>query len=319
MKGYSFEAIQKALKKRGIQSPERKVIVFPPANVWRHLAKFDKQFDIGENNIHNYGLLCLKPDYGLNDAPLAWQLVLHEHIVSEGAIPSKLDENFFMWKTEGAHDGIYGVLTCHVDDLAVAGEQKWLNGLHDRMVQKFKKVSRQVLPFEHCGAEYSETKQGYCISQKAFVDRMKPADIPTRREESDLTPEEVTSFRSMLGALLGLTSTRLDLIAEVSFLQSKVTSAKVRDLKQADLGIHYKKFKTDHQRLFCIHDASAASKGRNYAQEGVLVCMMDDFFVNEKASEWCSDEEALTTRRSCTCDLCPRLQGEESVLLYFPW
>ena len=280
------------------------MIVFPPANVWRHLAKFDKQFDIGENNIHNYGLLCLKPVYGLNDAPLAWQLVLHEHIVSEGAVPSKLDENFFTWKNEGTQDGIYGVLTCHVDDLAIAGEQKWLDGLHDRMVKKFKKVSRQVLPFEHCGAEYSKTKQGYCISQKAFVDRMKPADIPSRSEESDLTPDEVTSFRSILGALLWLTSTRLDLIAEVSFLQSKVTSAKVRDLKQAnvvlkkakeykDLGIHYKQFKTDQQRLVCIHDASAASKGRNYAQEGVLVCMMDDNFVNQKASEWCSDEEAL--------------------------
>ena len=304
LKGYSFEAIQRALKKKGIQSPERKVIVFPPANVWRHLAKFDKQFDIGENNIHNYGLLCLKPVYGLNDAPLAWQLLLHEHIVSEGAVPSKLDENFFTWKNEGTQDGIYGVLTCHVDDLAIAGEQKWLDGLHDRMVKKFKKVSRQVLPFEHCGAEYSKTKQGYCISQKAFVGRMKPADIPSRSEESDLTPDEVTSFRSILGALLWLTSTRLDLIAEVSFLQSKVTSAKVRDLKQAnvvlkkakeykDLGIHYKQFKTDRQRLVCIHDASAASKGRNYAQEGVLVCMMDDNFVNEKASEWCSDEEAL--------------------------
>ena len=103
------------------------------------------------------------------------------------------------------------------------------------MAQKFKKVSRQVLPFEHCGAEYSETKQGYWISQKFFVDRMKPADIPSRSEESDLTPDEVTSFRSMLGALLWLTSTRLDLIAEVSFLQSKVTSAKVRDLKQANV------------------------------------------------------------------------------------
>ena len=67
---------------------------------------FDKQFDIGENNIHNYGLLCLKPVYGLNDAPLAWQLVLHEHIGSEGAVPSKLDENFFMWKNEGTQDGI---------------------------------------------------------------------------------------------------------------------------------------------------------------------------------------------------------------------
>ena len=132
---------------------------------------------------------------------MAWQLVLHEYILSEGATPSKLDENFFTWKKEGIPDGIYGVLTCHVDDLAIAGEQKWLDGLHDRMVKTFKKVSRQVLPFEHCGAEYSETKQGYCISQKAFMDRMKPAEIPSRAKESDLTPEEVTSFRSILGAL----------------------------------------------------------------------------------------------------------------------
>ena len=34
LKGYSFEAIQKALKKKGIHAPERIVIVFPPANVW---------------------------------------------------------------------------------------------------------------------------------------------------------------------------------------------------------------------------------------------------------------------------------------------
>ena len=87
-------------------------------------------------------------------------------------------------------------------------------------------------------------------------------------------------------------------------MQSRVTSAKIRDLKQAnvvlkkaqelkDLGIHYKKFQTDRQRLVCIHDASSAAKGRNYAQEGVLICMMDDNFVKETAPTWCSDQEAL--------------------------
>ena len=303
LKGYSFEAIRKALQKRGIQAPERKVVVYPPANVWRHLAKFDPQFDIGEDNISNYGLLCLKPIYGLNDAPLAWQMVLHEYVLAEGATASKMDENFFMWRRDGVPDSIYGVLTCHVDDLAIAGEAKWLDGLYERMVKKFKKVTRQTMPFEHCGAEYSETKQGLCISQKAFTERLQSTVVPNRPDDDKLKPEEVTMFRSQLGALLWLTSTRLDLIAEVSFLQSKVTTAQIKDLKQTnnviqkakdykELGIHYRRFKTKNQRLVCIHDASSASKGRNYAQEGVLVAVADDYFVDNIAAET-SDEDQV--------------------------
>ena len=217
LKATGFEAIQRALKKKGIQSPERKVIVFPPANVWRHLAKFDKQFR--HRREQHPQLWVALPQARLR---LEWRTscmaagASRAHRFWRSRI-QQVGWELFTWKNEGTQDGIYGVLTCHVDDLAIAGEQKWLDGLHDRMVKKFKKVSRQVQPFEHCGAEYSKTKQGYCISQKAFVDRMKPADIPSRSEESDLTPDEVTSFRSILGALLWLTSTRLDLIAEVSF------------------------------------------------------------------------------------------------------
>ena len=279
------------------------MVVYPPANVWRHLAKFDPQFDIGEDNISNYGLLCLKPIYGLNDAPLAWQLVLHEYVLAEGATASKMDENFFTWKQDGVPDSIYGVLTCHVDDLAIAGEAKWLDGLYERMVKKFKKVTRQTMPFEHCGAEYSETKQGLCISQKAFAERLQSTVVPNRPDEDKLNPEEVTMFRSQLGALLWLTSTRLDLIAEVSFLQSRVTTAQIKDLKQTnnvikkakdykELGIHYRRFRTKNQRLVCIHDASSASKGRNYAQEGVLVAVADDYFVDNIAAET-SDEDQV--------------------------
>ena len=193
LKGYSFEAIRKALQKRGIQTPEKEVVVYPPANVWRHLAKFDPQFDIGEDNISNYGLLCLKPIYGLNDAPLAWQSVLQEYLLVEGATTSKMDENFYTWRQDGVHDSIYGVITCHVDNLAIAGEAKWIDGLYERMMKKFKKVTRQTMPFEHCGAEYSETNQGLCISQKAFTERLQPMAVPNRPDEEKLKPEEVTN------------------------------------------------------------------------------------------------------------------------------
>ena len=44
LKGFTFEDIQRALRKKGITSPTRVVIIFPPANVWRHLGMCSADF-----------------------------------------------------------------------------------------------------------------------------------------------------------------------------------------------------------------------------------------------------------------------------------
>ena len=99
---------------------------------------------------------------------------------------------------------------------------------------KFGKVTRQTLPFTHCGVLYEKIPDGFRVSQDSFAQKLKPAEIPsTRKDEELLTPSEVTMFRSILGGLLWLTATRLDLIAEVCALQSQVTRAKVAHLSQA--------------------------------------------------------------------------------------
>ena len=116
--------------------------------------------------------------------------------------------------------------------------------------------------------------------------------MPDKKDDEKLTREEISDLRSILGALLWLTATRLDIIADLSILQSRVTIAEVRDIKQAnqilikvndfkDTGLFYCYIKTKHQRLMCIHDASSASKGRHYAQEGVLIGLADDYFWNK--------------------------------------
>ena len=79
LKGLSFERVREMLLARGIKTPVRKVAIIAPANVWRHLAKFDARFRIDMIKVNDYVLLCLKPVYGLSDAPLAWQLCLHAH------------------------------------------------------------------------------------------------------------------------------------------------------------------------------------------------------------------------------------------------
>ena len=293
LKGFSFQEIQKALQKLGLQAPTRQVVVYPPLNVWRHLQKYSDVFKVPEHSVTEYGLLCLKPIYGLNDAPLAWQLCLHTFVMELGASRSKMDENCFYWKKEENKcktcdmANMTAMMTTHVDDLAITASRSWLEKHYGLFAQKFKKVTRQKLPFNHCGCRYSALQDGIKIDQQEFSEKITQAKVPSRADDSKLTPEEVSEFRSILGALLWVTATRLDVIADISLLQSRVTIAQVKDIKlanqvlvkvkqHAEVGLLYRRFSTPYQRLVCIHDASSANSGRHYAQEGIMVLLADD-------------------------------------------
>jgi hypothetical protein len=44
MKGLSFRQVQEALRRKGIPSPRRIVVIVPPPNVWRHLGEISPEF-----------------------------------------------------------------------------------------------------------------------------------------------------------------------------------------------------------------------------------------------------------------------------------
>ena len=288
LKGLTFEKVRKLLRNKGIMSPVRKVIIIPPPNVWRHLAARDPSFE-SHGNFGAYGLETDKLVYGLNDAPLAWQLCLHEFLKLIGGCPSVMDENLFIWKTPPPEEKLKALMTTHVDDLFSAAKQRWLDENYQKVKFEFGDVSRQLMPFDHCGCRYERIPDGYKMSQAHFAEKLVQAPVNDKRKDSDpLTPEELTSFRSVLGGLLWVTATRLDLIADVSLLQSCVTKACIEHLKMANkvvlkaknpsclhLGLFFRKL-SGNIRLMCVHDASSASKGRNYAQEGILVLLCED-------------------------------------------
>eukprot|EP00435_Cladocopium_sp_Y103_P056006 s391_g18.t1 len=293
LKGFDFKKIQESLRKLGVSAPTRQVVVFPPWNVWRHLQRHSDLFKVPQHSLHEWGLLCLKPIYGLNDAPLAWQMCLHAYVTELGGVRSHLDENCFYWKSSTTTsspmslDNVTAMVTTHVDDLALTASQDWLDHHYNLFQGKFKKVTRQKLPFAHCGCNYADTPTGFSIDQIEFVEKMKPAPVPARPDDSKLLPNEISDFRSILGALLWITATRLDIIADVSVLQSRVTTATVKEIKLAnevlvkakqhkEAMLHYRQFESDKYRLVCVHDASAANNGRHYAQEGILIFLMDD-------------------------------------------
>ena len=118
-KGFSFEKVRKTLRQRGVISPERRVVVIPPPNVWRHLSSMDETFYVTEEDFGYFGLECLKPAYGLNDAPLAWQVCLHESLEESGGQQSVLDE-------KDAEGSLRAIITTHVDDIAVAADDQFM-------------------------------------------------------------------------------------------------------------------------------------------------------------------------------------------------
>ena len=295
LKGLTFEKVREMLLARGIKTPVRKVAIIAPANVWRHLGKFDPRFRIDVSKVAEFVLICIKPVYGLSDAPLAWQLCLHSHFEEQKGTASLMDENYFYWRD--SKDGYSSGVTTHVDDCGAAGSRKWLDEQYALLVSKFGKVTRQKLPFTHCGVLYSRTQDGIKMSQDEFCGKLKMAPVPSRRDEDSLTAEELTNFRSILGGLLWLTATRLDLVSDVCALQSQVTKAKVGHLKQANnvvkkakaelnqnVGLHYRRLRPP-LRLACVHDSSAAGNVRNYAQEGVLILLCEDKLLKYSREE----------------------------------
>ena len=85
-----------------------------------------------------------------------------------GGVRSQLDENCFLWKTSNSSmslDNASAMVTTHVDDLALTSSQDWLDHHYNLSLGKFKKVTRQTLPFSHCGCNYADTPTGFSIDQ----------------------------------------------------------------------------------------------------------------------------------------------------------
>ncbi|OLQ14518.1 hypothetical protein AK812_SmicGene1358 [Symbiodinium microadriaticum] len=262
LKGLTYKELWKCLKELGLHTVERLIAIVPPHNVWRHLRKLSKKFAIPEDDLANWVLLCLKPVYGLSEAPLAWQLFLHKFLRELGGIQSHFDECFWYWAAPKPGRWPTSSLTTHVDDLAARGKRTWLDNTFELMVKKFGKLTRQKLPFMHCGCKYSRTTDGFKVDQRDYVEMLQPAELGKDDDENrDLTPTEVTSLRSIVGGLMWTSLTRPDVLAELSSLQSAVTKAKVKHLRSANELISRAK-----------EDKDAAI----YYREGVLIVLMSD-------------------------------------------
>ena len=289
LKGFPFKEIERRLKAKGHPAPVRQVSIRPPSNVWRHLREItNSTIKVSQYDSYWYVLDCIKAMYGLNDAPLAWQLALQEYLGTRGGIQSTFDECFYFWPDRPG--SIEGVCTCHVDDNAVAGTSSWRETEYKSFAKQFGGASRDQLPFTHCGIHHQQTSVGLKQDQDAFCQKLQPFPLSKERSNKDdsaLTPDELSGLRAVLGALLWLCQTRLDIICDVVLCQQEVTRSTIATIKAANSALTRAKKYAEHCglvypvlkppfKLMTVGDSSHATRTSSYAQEGCLILLMSD-------------------------------------------
>lgn len=236
LKGFNFQQLDALYKKLGIVAPKRQVVIKPPANVWRHLRAIENsEIHVLDTEIWFYFLELVKPAYGLNDAPFAFQACEGEFFVQElHALRSAFDENFYFWAEKPGTVSALG--TAHVDDNEIGTPDtqegcEWKEDAHRKFEAKFGTVKRVSLPLKHCGIQYTKITYGYVMDQNEYCQSIKPMAIEVHRLkdiESFLTRAELTLFRGILGALLWLCQTNMTIICDVVLLQQEVTKARIK-------------------------------------------------------------------------------------------
>ena len=241
-------------------------------------------------------LLRLKKTcYGLTDGPWAWYKHISEELRSMSCSYkiSRGDPCLF-FLTEG--EKLTGIISLATDDMIHGGgEQHWanMNSLNTRYkMGKFSKGSGRFTGKEIVKNENGSIRihQGPYIQEKVHeiqLDRER-----RRRRYSRCTPAEVSSLRTLVGALAWVgKETRPDICGRVSLLQQSFPEPLIKDIIEAnsvarelhsdpELGILIQPIPLERLRIGVITDASWANTGDQHTENN------DHDYWEETPSGW---------------------------------
>jgi hypothetical protein len=159
--------------------------------------------------------------YGLRQAPRAWFERFVAHVTSLGFIQSRADTSLFVYSKHGAT----AYLLLYVDDMILsASTTELLRHIIKRLHDAF--AVKDLGPVHHfLGIKVRRNATGFFLSQAQYAEDLleragmancnsvpTPADTKPKASTTEGTPvADVTSYRSLAGALQYLTITRPDI------------------------------------------------------------------------------------------------------------
>ncbi|GJV42687.1 putative ribonuclease H-like domain-containing protein [Tanacetum coccineum] len=160
--------------------------------------------------------------YGLHQAPRAWYETLSTYLLNNGFQRRKIDKTLFIKR----HKGDILLVQVYVDDIIFGSTKKELCFAFEKLMhEKFQMSSMGELTF-FLGLQVKQKKDGIFISQDKYVDEIlkkfgftevKTAStlMDTQKpllKDEDGKEVDVHMYRSMIGSLMYLTSSRPDIM-----------------------------------------------------------------------------------------------------------
>lgn len=167
--------------------------------------------------------------YGLKQAPRAWYNKIDSHFLNQGFKRSENDATFYVRRLL---DGGSLIVSLYVDDLLVtSNNQQEVHQLMEEMKNQFEMSSLGEMNY-FLGLEVHQSESGIFLNQEKYarevlkkfkMESCKSAPTPlvwnlkpSKEDEADKI--DTSRYRSLIGSLLYLTSSRPDLMYAASLL-----------------------------------------------------------------------------------------------------
>ncbi|GJW12797.1 putative ribonuclease H-like domain-containing protein [Tanacetum coccineum] len=163
--------------------------------------------------------------YGLHQAPRAWYETLSTYLLDNGFQRGKIDMTLFIKR----HKGDILLVQSYMDDIIFGSTKKELCFAFEKLMhEKFQMCSMGELTF-FLGLQVKQKKDGIIINQNRYVEeilkkfgftKVKTASTPMETQKPLIKDEDgeevdVHMYRSMIGSLMYLTSSRPDIMFAV--------------------------------------------------------------------------------------------------------
>ncbi|GKV37173.1 hypothetical protein SLEP1_g45232 [Rubroshorea leprosula] len=167
--------------------------------------------------------------YGLKQAPRAWYCRIDHYLMSQGFRRSTKEATLYV---KGNSSESQLILSLYVDDLLLTGNDlKLLEQFKKVMMQEFAMIDLGETKY-FLGLEVQQLSKGIFICQRKYaldilkkfeMENCKPVATPLVQNEKLSKDDQETKvdssyYRSLIGSLLYLTATRLDLMFAASYL-----------------------------------------------------------------------------------------------------
>ena len=250
-------------------------------------------------------MLLVKPVYGQLDAPRRWYLEAVRRLRSLGLRQHLLDPcTFLIYETDHedpyqpgvprpavlGEDRLCGMICLHVDDMLGAGDPNSpvYQDVINRLQQMFSfREWKDGENLEYCGANIEKRPDGALrLHHSEYLKKVKPMTIAKHLgPESELSNQEVTALRGLLGALQWpAVQSSPHLQASTSIYSGSVSRGLVKTAQEAnrllkfakdnaDVGLTYAPLDLENVRIVTAFDASFGCRPDGSSQGGFVVML----------------------------------------------